>query len=69
MGAKHGRLQRETRDMPAYIDRCLRKILRSGLTISPMKNCGGTREISGSAYHTAQMEAYWTYTEEGISLP
>ena len=34
-----------------------------------MKNCGGTREISGSANKTAQMEADWTYTEEGIPLP
>jgi hypothetical protein len=34
-----------------------------------MKNCGGTREISGSANQTAQMEAYRTYTEEGTPLP
>jgi hypothetical protein len=55
--------------MPAYINRYLRKIIRSGLTISLMKNCGDTREISGSANQTAQMEAYQTYTEEGIPLP
>jgi len=44
-------------------------LLRSGLTISVMKNCGGTREISGSANQTAQMEAYRMYTEERIPLP
>jgi len=61
--------KRNTRDMPAYINRYLRKILRSGLTISPMKNCGGTRDISGSANQTAQMEAYQIYTKEEIPLP
>jgi hypothetical protein len=52
--------KRNTRDKPAYINRCPRKILRSGLIISLMKNCAGTREISGSANQTAQMEAYRT---------
>ena len=58
--------KRPTRDLQTFVNRRLRKyVWSSGLTLSPMRNCGGVHERkSVSANKPAEMDASRTYTDE-----